>query len=394
MTTDQLRSADLAGMSAERRELIERLVRRQQPTAGPAGGDGDRPLRISLFFFSADVDDNIREKHQVVLECAELADELGLHAVWVPERHFDPFGAPYPNPALLLAALAVRTRRIQLRAGSTVLPLHDPLLVAEDWAVLDSLSGGRMGMSIASGWHANDFVLNPAVYDSRRELVLEQIEQLRRLWAGDPVSRQAPGDRMVEIRTYPRPMQPPPLWLTSSSKPATWETAGQHGLNVLTALLEQSVDEVSQKAALYRRALSAAGHGAGEVTCMIHTHLAADPTVVRDRVRGPLKRYLSAHMDMFAKFASTADVGIRPEEVTEADRAVLLEHGFLRYFDTAGLFGSAETCLPMVDRLRLAGVTEVGCLVDFGLPHEQVVESVRELGALTARLAERTGVPG
>nr|BBJ48418.1 hypothetical protein SAVMC3_10470 [Streptomyces avermitilis] len=201
MTTDTPRSS-LDALGPERRRLAERLLRertrangtatpetttphtvatpdRAVPVAGPAPEAGapaagipsngaESTPRVSLFFFSADTDDHAWDKHALVLECAELADSLGLDAIWVPERHFDPFGAPYPSPGLLLAAIAARTSRIALRSGSVVLPLRDPLLVAEEWGVLDSLSRGRMGISLASGWHADDFVLNPRATNAAR----------------------------------------------------------------------------------------------------------------------------------------------------------------------------------------------------------------------------------
>ncbi len=396
----------IARLSGDRRLLVERLLRERRAAQDqverrgvPAGetppglGDGPGGLAISLFFFSADLDDRAADKHAVVLECAELADRLGLHAIWVPERHFDPFGAPYPSPAVLLAAVAARTRRIGLRAGSVVLPLRDPLLVAEEWAVLDSISQGRVGLSFASGWHADDFVLNPDGYERRKEVLRERLADLRTLWQGGSVTRPGPGGRPVEVRTYPRLGRVPELWLTSSGNPETWRAAGESGLHVLTALLEQSVDDLAAKARIYREALVAAGHSpeGRQITCMLHTHLAEDPGVVLDRVRGPLTRYLAAHLNLFAKFAASQDVGVRPEDVTEADREALLEHGFRRYFGSAGLFGSVDTCQPMLDRLMAAGVTELGCLVDFGLPREQVLECVRELGKLQARLREAAG---
>lgn len=389
----------MSDVTTARQLLRQRLTREQARATGPglsrraaapgsAGPSGGGPA-VSLFFFSADLDDRAEEKYELVLECAELADRLGLHAVWVPERHFDPFGAPYPSPGLLLAAIATRTRRIGLRAGSVVLPLRDPLLVAEEWGVLDALARGRTGLSLASGWHADDFVLNPEGFERRKEVLTERLEVLRRLWQGEAVSRPGPGGRSVEVRTHPRPSTPPDVWLTSSVNPATWQAAGSLGLNVLTALLEQSVQDVATKVALYRQSLADAGHAAdgGQVTCMLHTHLAADADVVESRVREPLLRYLSAHLDLFTKFAGTTDVGVRPDQVTDADRQALLEHGLRRYLDGSGLFGTAVTCRPMVDRLRAAGVTELGCLVDFGLPPDQVLDSVRELGVLQRSMA-------
>lgn len=381
-------------LSAERQRLLQHL-RGARRTAGPApreapadrdrGGGADP--EISLYFFSADLDDRPAEKYELVLECAELADTIGLHAVWLPERHFDEFGAPYPAPALLLAAIAARTERLRLRAGSVVLPLHDPLLVAEQWGVLDALSGGRTGISLASGWHADDFVLAPEAYAERKKLVVEGFRELHRLWNGQPVTRFAPGGRAVKTRTYPAPRRPPETWLTSSSSPQTWQTAGELGANVLTALLQQTVEEIEERVRLYRAAGSAAGHDRpGEVTVMLHTHLGPDDATVRSRVHDPLVRYLSAHLDLFAKQAAATDMGIAPEEVTDDDRRLLLEHGFQRYYTSAGLFGSVESCRPTVERLRAAGATELGCLVDFGLPREQILDCVRELGRLRTAL--------
>ena len=372
-------------LSPSRRRLLEQLLSRPQEQE-QGQSHAAQPMRVSLFFFSSDPDDRADEKYDLLFECAEAADRAGLHALWVPERHFDPFGAPYPAPALLLAALAARTSRIQLRAGSVVLPLHDPVLVAEEWGMLDAISRQRMGMSLASGWHADDFVLAPGSYDTRKDVLLEGLGTLRALWRGEDVVRDGPGGRPVHTRVYPRPERLPDVWLTSSANLATWETAGRLDLHVLTALLEQTVDEVAEKAARYRAALALAGHSAHgkQITCMLHTHLAEDADGVQERIRAPLTSYLSQHMRLFEKFAAHNDIGLRPEAISQADRAVLLEHGLRRYMTSAGLFGNAETCRPMIDRLTAAGVTEVGCLVDFGLPPDQVLECVGELGRLQA----------
>src|SRR6185503_19770559 len=102
-------------------------------------------------------------------------------AVWLPERHFHAFGGPFPAPSVLAAALAIVTRRIGIRAGSVVLPLHHPARVAEEWAVVDNLSGGRVGVSFASGWHVDDFVFAPEAYERRHDVTRRDLDVVRRL---------------------------------------------------------------------------------------------------------------------------------------------------------------------------------------------------------------------
>ncbi len=119
---------------------------------------------LSLFFFCSDDDSESTDKYELLKRAVLFAEERNFCAVWTPERHFHPFGGLYPNPSVLSAALSLFTKNIRLRAGSVVLPLHDPLRVAEEWALVDQLSGGRVGVSFASGWHPQDFALAPGSY--------------------------------------------------------------------------------------------------------------------------------------------------------------------------------------------------------------------------------------
>src|SRR5580700_6831271 len=125
--------------------------------------------QLSLFFFSADSAEQPSNKYQMLLESAKFADEHGFTAVWTPERHFQRFGGLYGSPSVTSAALAVLTKNISIRAGSVVLPLQDPLRVAEEWAMIDNLSNGRVAIAAAFGWHVNDFVLSPGTYKDRHK---------------------------------------------------------------------------------------------------------------------------------------------------------------------------------------------------------------------------------
>src|SRR5262249_197425 len=102
------------------RVVIQEEAAAIRPQAPPAS----RPVRFRLFYFREGGEGS--ERYSLLLDGARFADERGFHAVWTPERHFHAFGGLYPNPSVTGAAVAAVTRRVGVRAGSVVLPLHDP----------------------------------------------------------------------------------------------------------------------------------------------------------------------------------------------------------------------------------------------------------------------------
>ena len=215
----------------------------------------DKNLDFSLFYFAADENANSSDKYRLLLDGSKFADEHGFAAVWTPERHFHSFGGLYPNPSVVSAAIAATTKNIQIRAGSVVLPLHNPLRVAEEWSVVDNLSNGRVGLSFASGWHANDFVLLPENYDDRKNVMERDIETVRRLWRGETVTLLDGVHKEFAVKIHPQPLQPElPYWITAAGNPETFKLAGKLGANLLTHLLSQSIEELSVKINLYREA--------------------------------------------------------------------------------------------------------------------------------------------
>jgi natural product biosynthesis luciferase-like monooxygenase protein len=366
-------TAELRGrVMASKAALLERL-------AGPA----TRRLDFSLFYFASEAATTPGDPYRLLLEGARFADAHGFHAVWVPERHFHELGGLFPNPAVAAAALATATTRVQLRAGSTVLPLHDPLRVAEEWAMVDQLSGGRVGLSFASGWHADDFVLAPERYRERKRHLLEGLETVRALWRGEAVARTGGAGQPVQVRTHPRPRRlDPPVWLTAVTSAETFVLAGERGCNVLTCLLGQEPEELAAKIASYRAARAAHGHDAGRVTCMVHAYLGDDLAAVKARVRRPFGRYLENTLDLVANLARGVGAGLDPSQLPEAEREALLDHAFERYWRTAALLGTPASVRPLLDQLAAMGVDELGCLVDFGLEADEVMAGLTRLAGL------------
>jgi natural product biosynthesis luciferase-like monooxygenase protein len=349
-----------------------------------------QPVDFSLFYFADDADAPGRDRYRLLLEGARFADRNGFSAIWTPERHFHAFGGMYPNPSVTSAALATITERVSLRAGSVVIPLHHPVRVAEEWAVVDNLSRGRVGLSVASGWHADDFVFAPERYASRKDAMMEGVDVIRRLWRGETVRLPGGSGKLVDVRLRPRPVQAElPIWMTAAGNPETFRSAGVLGASVLTHLLGQSVEDLTEKIAIYREAYREAGApGRGHVTLMLHAYVDPDVSRVRAHVEAPFKAYLQSSLDLMKGIGKSLGMTVDTGPLDEHDIERIVDHAFDRYFETSGLFGTPRGCLELVEKLRAIGVDEVACLVDFGIDADAVLESLPHLDQLR-RLSER-----
>jgi natural product biosynthesis luciferase-like monooxygenase protein len=368
-------------------------LRREGTGAGAGTGTGtparERRTRrassrmdFSLFFFSSEGTRNEPDKYRLLLESAEIADASAIKAVWVPERHFVEFGGLFPNPSVLAAALAARTSTLGIRAGSVVLPLHHPVRVAEEWAVVDNLSGGRVGIAFASGWHQKDFQIAPggkASHAGRKDTMLRNLDVVRRLWRGEAVSFE---DASEPLTVYPRPLQRNvPIWLASQGTEDTFVAAGKAGAGILTGLVAQTREDLKRKIELYRDAArrSSTSGDNGHVVAMVHTFVGEEDDAVKAAVRAPLIAYLESFLSQ-SKGGSGRFSGL-----TEADRKVIVENTFERYFETTVLMGAAATCDSMVEDMVDMGIDEIACLIDFGLPVDDVLAGLSHLKALAER---------
>jgi natural product biosynthesis luciferase-like monooxygenase protein len=372
-----------------------------------AGGPITSPqkMEFSIYYWGND-DGAGPKKYELLLEGAKFADTHGFCAVWTPERHFHAFGGPYPNPSVTGAAVAAVTRNIGVRAGSCVVPLHHPARIAEDWAVIDNLTNGRAGLAVASGWHPDDFVLRPEnTPPHNKAAMFAATEQIRRLWRGETVEFPT-ADGSFGVVTQPRPVSKElPIWVTTAGNPETWKEAGTIGANVLTHLLGQSIEEVAGKVKIYHQALRAAGHDPARfsVTLMLHTYVGQDRAVARKVTEGPMKDYLRSAAGLVKQYAwafpafkkpqgvdNPMDIDLRSLTVDETE--AILDFAFQRYFEDSGLFGTVEDALVRVEQLKRIGVTEVACLVDYGIAPETVMEAFYPLAEVVRRANEGGGV--
>ncbi|MEV5947377.1 MupA/Atu3671 family FMN-dependent luciferase-like monooxygenase [Streptomyces sp. NPDC051993] len=361
---------------------------RQTGGQGADGSAGERRLDFGVFFFAA-VGDRAEETYRLMLDAARRADELGFGFVSTPERHFHRFGGAFPNPAVTSAAIAAVTSRIQIRAGSVVTPLHPAARIVEDFAMVDGISGGRVAISVGSGWNVNDFVIAPEKYETRREQMIRDVTDIRTAWRTGHWTGPNPLGAETTLPVFPRPVQDDlSVWVTASRSEATFREAGRLGCNVLTHLENQDVESLSDKIALYRTARAEAGwEGPGKITVMMHTYVADDADEAREVGGGSLRDYLLSAIDLEALAVEAGGRMSGNKQGREVLSAVsaqrkLAELGVNRYLSGNSLIGSVEECTETARRVRAAGVDEIACLVDFVADPELVLASLERLAAV------------
>lgn len=354
--------------------------------------------QLSLFFFSADASERQGNKYEMLLESAKFADEHRFAAVWTPERHFQRFGGLYGSPSVTGAALAVLTNHLSIRAGSVVLPLQNPLRVAEEWAMIDNLSNGRVAIAAASGWHANDFVLSPNTYPNRHADMYEKIALVQKLWRGEKVLLPNGAGVQTEVNILPRPIQKElAIWLAAQSDD-TFLNAGKLGFNVLTAnfSLNHDLKEFVRKAKLYRDAIQTHHGRRGHITLMAHTFV-GDQDAIRTIAQPALAEYIKINIEMQKDHSagSRDDQGsvrktswVKPEISSLGDQETQIMIKFqvgnnLR--SPLSFIGTLDHCAEQAERMSENGVDEIACLIDFGIGFEDVMASLRRLSELPAK---------
>jgi alkanesulfonate monooxygenase SsuD/methylene tetrahydromethanopterin reductase-like flavin-dependent oxidoreductase (luciferase family) len=319
-----------------------------------------------------------------ILKEAVYAEEVGLHSAWIGEHHFGTLGV-LSCPDLVLANIAARTKRIRLAPAVTVLPLHHPIRVAEQWATLDVLSGGRVDFAAGRGYDRREYLPFNASFDNNQELFAEGMEVVRNLWSSDsPVSHHGKYYVIDNLSITPKPIQRPiPAYVASFSKPSI-ELAAKLGCGLIVApfAAAMSFGGLEQVAELYQASCARHGRTPGRLMCSYFTHF-ADTKPQQDAARARQIRYykecvISAFPGdpqkappSYRYFVSMVDrlQNVRPEDLTE--NSVLL--------------GSTAQIIATLKNVEAAGFDEVILYFNVGLkPHSQVKDEMARFMAQVA----------
>src|SRR5215468_4731315 len=304
-----------------------------------------------------------RQRYRDIMAQIELGDELGFDTVWLGELHFSRAFSILADPLTVLAAAAQRTRRIRLGTAVTLLPLHNPLKVAEDAATVDILSGGRLELGVGRGAAPSMFAAYNVPAAETRERFVEALEVIRQAWMGERLSYQGKYLHVQNLPVFPRPVQKPhpPIRIAANS-PETYTIAGNLGLPIFaTPLIAGSMDKLREYIKSHRESLPAGVKQ--DVSVAFPVHVAASRAQARRECEESLMHFFS-----FLE-QRRPDIQALPESYQALQQAIDRLKG-IRYEEVEELgavLGDPEYCAERVQALQEEfGMDEFICYFNQG----------------------------
>ncbi|HLG72907.1 MAG TPA: LLM class flavin-dependent oxidoreductase [Chloroflexota bacterium] len=214
--------------------------------------------------YTPEVDGEIGDYMHRWLDLLVESEELGFDELWCNEHHFHSYGGIIPSTPMLLSALAQRTRRARLGTSIVVLPLHNPIEVAEQFAMVDLMSGGRVQLGVGRGFVTRDYEVFGIPVEEGQDRLTEGLDVILKAWQGGPMSHHGTYHHFENVDVWPKPEQSPrpPIFVACTSNPKSFEWVGQQGFNLLTVAYGPGFQDVSALNDIYRSAWNAAGHPA------------------------------------------------------------------------------------------------------------------------------------
>lgn len=323
--------------------------------------------------------DNQRPANQFVSEIidqAVYADAVGLHSAWIGEHHFSTLGV-LSCPDLALAHIAARTERIRLAPAVTVLPLHNPIRVAEQWATLDLLSGGRVDFAAGRGYDRREYGPLGVSFEDNQSIFEEGMEVVRRLWsAGAPVSHRGTHYAFENVAITPQPVQRPiPAYVGSFSQPSI-ELAARLGCGLIVAPFAAAISfgGLREVRTLYQASCARHGTRPGRLMCSYFIHFANTPAEDAAARARQLRYYRECVIPAFPGDPATAPPSYRYfVGMVERLRSVRGQD----LTENSVLIGSPGHITEALRRVEDAGFDEVILYFNVGLkPHAQVKDEM------------------
>ena len=328
--------------------------------------------------YHAELSGSWRDWYENMIVEVKLAERLGLDGAWFAEHRVPGFA--FGNPAVFITACARETSRIRLGASVSLLPLNNPVRVAEDYMMADVLSGGRLELGVGRGLYKYDYDASNVPMAESRERFDENLAIVRALWAEENVTYRGRWTTLEAHTVAPRPIQQPaPLWVAAIRTEESYRWAGAHGFNLLVApfFFPDAADQV-RLLDIYRDSLARAGHdpASKEIMAVYHMFCAGSDAEVADFADPALGRYQA-----FTKATDLSRQAFR-DPVAYKDWKGFFENRETITLEqmkaSRAVIGRPAECLDKVATLtERFGLTYLTFEVNFGaLPHARVTESL------------------
>ncbi|MBI2544215.1 MAG: LLM class flavin-dependent oxidoreductase [Candidatus Rokubacteria bacterium] len=287
--------------------------------------------------------------YEELLEQVQAAEECGFDSFWVAEHHFHEYGG-IPAPPIWMAAAAQRTRRIRLGSAVVVLPFDNPLRAAEDYAMVDILSGGRLNLGTGSGYLKHEFEGFGIDVEEKRERFDEALDILLKAWAGERFSYEGKYHRVKDVQLNVLPLQKPhpPVWIaTLRADRAPGIGAKGFPVMLIPYASAETLEEIARGVRAYKEAFVKAGGRPADATVPfgLHCHCAPTTAQARAEAREHMDRYVRTRLYAVQRpFETLVEQNVvaigDPEEVVRVAR--LYEAAGLTHFLAIPNFGGLE----------------------------------------------------
>lgn len=319
--------------------------------------------------------------YQELLDQIVLAEELGFDDYWIAEHHYSNYGV-VPSPAMILAAAATRTHRIGLGSGVSILPFSSPMRVAEDYAMVDLLSKGRLVFGVGRGFLIHEFDgFGIADEAESRERFDEALTIILKAWEGQRFTFHGKHFHVDDLKINVLPVQQPcpPVFMAALS-PSSYEKAAMSGIpvtGVVTTL--RTMDAVKERLDTFKRLYAKAGHDptALEIPMTWYATVVSD----RDRTYEEGGRHLINYFRNIGNVfdpSKVSDENVRKvyERLHEWNTSVTWEQ--IDSETDVALIGTAEQVIEKVTQAKDAGVGKIQLFMNFGnRSHAEVANSMR-----------------
>jgi natural product biosynthesis luciferase-like monooxygenase protein len=329
--------------------------------------------------YFADVDGAVGTFMRRFVDLLVESEALGFDSLWANEHHFDAYGGIIPSPPILLSALAQRTKQVRLGSSIIVLPLHNPIEIAEQMAMIDNLSDGRIELGVGRGFVAYDYDRLGVTLDGAQDRLREELEIILKAWSGEAFTHHGTHYRYDNLEVWPRPQQRPhpPVWISCSQTPASFEWAARQGYSILTVAY-RGVESLIKNNRLYRETWNSAGRPTGQHRIATHDQvvLSDDSREAKEIIRTALRRYLAATTHTLERVRADSARLATPqyqqvnEELLDIDRMVA---------ECRIIAGTPDEAVATLKRAHeMLGFTQIDCTFYFGgISYEQAQRSLR-----------------